>query len=639
MYVKKMSLICLILLSGVAFGQTTMTEKSHDLDEVVVKKSRLKAFAIGSSIQEIDSLSKKLFSNFSMAEMLANLSLVTVNQNGPGGVSNPAIRGGSSAQTAVIWNGVNIQSPSDGSVNLALLPSVFFDDISVQYGGSGTLFGSGASAGAIHLDNRDLLLEKNSVGLQAGLGSFNFKNAFVKAKLGNENWANSFKYYFAQADNDFEYKLPDGTKIKQTNAGLKQHTFLNETKFKTSSNSALKATIWFQKYDKDVQTTISATDASVAYQEDEHLNLALNWEKTSSQFNLKVKSVFLSNELFYNNPAWMMESTNKSKMWVNEVDAKYLINQNNSITAGVNFTYEEGESGNFASLTTRRRAAAFVSHKITKLATIFTVVSSLRQEMVDSDFNPIVPSLGLKADISQSIAFNGNVSRVYRNPTFNDLYWYDPVYNMMGNSDLKPEDGWSLDAGFEQVYEKNNVSLIFKQNFFLNHIKDWIVWMPNADYSAWNVANKNKGKTIGIDLKAQSEIKYGESVFSLGASYTWTQSDFIDVASDVETKSKMLYVPRHRLMLNIGVRQDNWSILYSHNYFDSRYTGSWSGNLEAYFVGNLSMQYVLPFGKQQLTTVLHVNNIWDRNYQVVYDYAMPGRYFKFSLQYTFNFKK
>jgi len=65
MYVKKIGLFCLILLSGVAFGQTTMTEKSHELDEIVVKKSRLKAFAIGSSIQEIDSLSKKLFSNFS----------------------------------------------------------------------------------------------------------------------------------------------------------------------------------------------------------------------------------------------------------------------------------------------------------------------------------------------------------------------------------------------------------------------------------------------------------------------------------------------------------------------------------------------------------------------------------------------
>ena len=636
MYVKKIGLFCLILLSGVAFGQTTMTEKVHDLDEVVVKKSRLKAFAIGSSIQEIDSISRKLFSNFSMAELLTNLSLVRVNQNGPGGVSNPAIRGGSSAQTAVIWNGVNIQNPSDGSVNLAQLPSAFFENISLQYGGSGTLFGSGASAGAIHLNGGDLFATKNRVKFQASLGSFNTKNAFIGAKLGNEKWANSFKYYFAQADNDFEYKLPDGTKVEQTNAGLKQHSILNETKFKTGDNSALKATIWFQKYNKDVHTTISAMDASEAYQEDEYLKLALNWEKTTKQFNLKAKSVFLSNEIYYNNPAWMQENTNKSKMWVNEMDVKYLVNQNNSITAGINFTYEEGESENFASLTSRKRAAAFVSFKITKLANIFTVVSSLRQELMDGDFNPIVPSLGIKAEINQSIAFNGNVSRVYRNPTFNDLYWYDPIYNMMGNSDLKPEDGWSLDAGFEQEYVKGNASLIFKQNFFLNHMKDWIVWMPNADYSAWSVANKNKGKTIGLDLEAQSEIKFGESVFSVGAFYTWTQSNFINVADDVETKSKMLYVPRHRLMINIGVRQNSWSVLYSHNYFDSRYAGSYSGNLEAYFIGNLSMQYLLPFEKQQLTVALHINNIWNRDYQAIYDYAMPGRNLKFSLLYNLN---
>lgn len=636
MHVKKMGLLCLILMSGIAYGQTAMTKKIHKLDEVVVKNSRLKEFAIGSNVQEIDSLSKKLFLNFSMAELLANLSLVTVNQNGPGGVSNPAIRGGSSAQTAVIWNGVNIQNPSSGSVNLAQLPTVFFDKISIQYGGSGTLFGSGASSGAIHIDSRELLSTKNNFEFQTSLGGFNTKNVFFGAKLGNANWANSFKYYFAKADNDFKYKLSDGSKVKQTNAGFKQHSFLNETKIKTGDNSALKASIWFQKYDKNVQTTISASDASVAFQEDEHLNLALNWEKTTSTLNVKAKSVFLSNELYYKNPAWMLENTNKSKMWVNELDAKYLINQNNSITAGINFTYEEGESENFASRSTRRRAAVFVSHKVTDLAHIFTIVSSLRQELVDSNFNPIVPSVGLRANLNQWISFNGNVSRVYRNPTFNDLFWYDPVYNMMGNPELKAENGWSLDAGIEQTFNGENVSLVFKQNFFLNHIKDWIVWMPNADYSAWSVENKNKGKTIGLDLVAQSEIKHGKTIFSTGASYTWTQSHFIDIAGDVESKSKMLYVPRHRFMLNLSIQQKNWSILYAHNYFDSRYSGSYSGNLEAYFVGNLSMQYVFPFGKQYLTAALHVNNIWNRNYQVIYDYAMPGRSLKFSLYYNLN---
>jgi iron complex outermembrane receptor protein len=207
---------------------------------------------------------------------------------------------------------------------------------------------------------------------------------------------------------------------------------------------------------------------------------------------------------------------------------------------------------------------------------------------------------------------------------------------MMGNPDLKPEDGWSLDAGFEQAFNSENVSLGFKQNFFLNHINDWIVWAPNEDYSAWSVANKNKGKTIGLDLVAQSEIKSGKSNLSMGASYTWTQSDFIHVAGDIETKSKMLYVPKHRLMLNIGLRQMNWNVLYSHNYFDSRYTGSYSGNLQAYFIGNLSLQYTFRFGKQHLTTAFHINNIWDRDYQVIYDYAMPGRNFKFSVYYNLN---
>ncbi len=636
MYVKKISLICFLLVSGVVFGQQSMTSKTHELDEVVVQNSRLHDFAIGSSVQEIDSLSKKLFSNFSMADLLSNLSLVRVNQNGPGGVSNPAVRGGSSAQTAVIWNGVNIQNPSSGSVNLAKLPTVFFDNINVQYGGLGSLFGNGASSGAIHLDGAGLLALDNQLELHTTYGSFNTLNTYVGAKIGNSNWANSFKYYFSKSDNDFEYKLPDGSKVEQTNAGLNQHSFLNETKFKTGNNSALKATIWYQKYDKDVQTTILAADPSQAFQEDNNLRLALNWEKTTSTFNLKAKSVYLTDKIYYNNAAWSIESTNKSKMWVNELDGKYMLNQNHSISGGINFTYEEGESENFASLTTRRRAAAFVSYKIQNLLDVVTLVGSFRQELVDGDFNPIVPSLGVRADLNEHFAFNGNISRVYRNATFNDLYWYDPVYNMMGNPDLKPEDGWSMDAGFEQTFEKSNLKLSFKQNFFLNNIKDWIVWVPDATYTVWSVENKNKGETIGVDLAAKSEIKSGATIFKFSTSYTWTESNFIDVVGDVETESKMLYVPRHRFMVNMGVQQKNWSVLYTHNYFDSRYTGAWSASLGAYFVGNLCMQYVFPFGKQQLTTALHINNIWNRNYQVVYDYAMPGRHIKLSLLYKLD---
>ncbi len=56
--------------------------------------------------------------------------------------------------TAILWNGFNIQNAMLGQTDLSLLPAVFFDEVEIEYGGSSAVWGSGAVAGSIHLNNR-----------------------------------------------------------------------------------------------------------------------------------------------------------------------------------------------------------------------------------------------------------------------------------------------------------------------------------------------------------------------------------------------------------------------------------------------------------------------------------------------------
>ncbi len=637
MQVKIFGLACLMLLSTVVFGQKSMTDKTHDLDEVVVKSTKLQDYAVGSNVQKIDSLDKKMYVTASMAELLANLSLVRINENGPGGVSNPSIRGGVSAQTAVLWNGINLQDASNGSVDMAQLPAVFFDDVNVQYGGLGTLFGSGASAGAIHLASNDLFKTGNYLKLQLSGASFNSGKAFVANKIGNNKLSNSFKFFYLNADNDFSYDLADGTEKYQSNAGQKTISFLNEIQYKTSENSSLKASIWYQTYDKNIQTTISAVAPSQASQFDKQLYTSLNWGICTDRFSLKLNSALISKSMNYEDPVLDSKNMNVNRSLVNEVSAKYFIAKGQSITSGVNFTYEEGESRNFAGLESRRRLSGFVSYKAADIVDVITIVPSVRVEMLDGDFVPFIPSLGVSVKVAPKVILNSTISRVYRNPTFNDLYWYDPVWNMMGNEDLEAETGWSFDAGFEEEFKIGSVDMVLKQNFFLNKIDDWIVWTPSADYSSWSVENKDEGETIGIDLFAGSHFELGDVLFDVSASYTWIESNYVEVNGDEETESRMQYVPKHRFMINIGVGQKDWRVAYNHNYYDSRYTGAaYSGNLGAYFLSDLSAQYTINFDKDSLTMTARAKNLWDRNYQVIYDYAMPKINFEFSLLYNLN---
>lgn len=639
MYVKKMSLFCLILLSGVAFGQKSMTDSTYLMKEVVVRSNQLQDFAIGSSIQKVDSLSKMVFLSQSLAELLSAKSQLFIKSYGPGGVANPSIRGGAASHTAVIWNGVNIQSPMDGGVNFTLLPNFLFDDLTIQYGGSGTLYGSGAVSGVLHLSNGDLFRTQNKLKLGSSFGSFGQASYYGGVKLGSNKLANYFRFYSNTADNDFEYKKADGIKTKQSHAHLEQQAFVNETQLRTSKNSILKATFWYQTYDKEIQTTISATKPSEAIQEDENWRMALNWQRTGKQFLTTLKSVYLQNEIYYFDPSYMSEGTlNLSKSWINEATSKYILNKNQVIIGGVNYTHEKAESGSYAAEVSQNRLSLFLSHKFKNLLdNRMTIVNSIRQEWVEGHNSPMVFSSGVNVKMNPFINFNGNISRTYKNPSLNSLYWSDAW--SVGNPDLKAEKGWSLDLGFDETFTISDVKLRLKQNFFLNNIKDWIVWLPNETFTIWSPVNKDKGKTLGLDFNLDAEFKLGSTTINFLGAYTWTDSKFIEIVGGEEVEKDMLYVPEHRLNISLRATGKRWGLMYSHNFVDSRLPDHWGGKMESYDLGDLSFNYNFFGGIQGLSTSIQIHNLWAKNYQVMNDYAMPGRYLKFSLQYSLNFKK
>lgn len=639
MYVKKMGLFCLILLSGVAFGQTSMTDSTYLMKEVVVRSNQLQDFAVGSSIQKVDSLSKMAFSSQSLAELLAAKSQMVIKFYGPGGVANPSIRGGAASHTAVIWNGVNIQSPMDGGVNFTLLPNFLFDDLTIQYGGSGTLYGSGAVSGVLHLSNGDLFQMPNKFKLGTSFGSFGQASYYGGVKIGSEKLANYFRFYSNEAENDFDYKNSAGTKTKQSHANLEQQAFVNETQLRTSKNSILKATLWYQTYDKDIQTTMSALSPSEATQDDENWRMALNWQRTGKQFLTTLKSVYLQNEIIYFDPSYMSEGAkNLSKSWINEATSKYIINKNQVIIGGVNYTIENAESGSYAAKVTQNRLSIFLSHKFKNLLNNrITIVNSIRQEWVEGDNSPMVFSSGVNVKMNSTINFNGNISRTYSNPSLNSLYWSDAW--SVGNPDLKAEKGWSLDFGFDQTFNVSDVKLSLKQNFFLNNIKDWIVWLPNESFTIWSPGNKDEGKTLGLDFDVDAKFKLGSTTINVTGAYTWTDSKFIEIVAGEEVEKDMLYVPEHRFNLSLRATGKRWGLIYSHNFVDSRLPDHWGGMMDSYDLGDISLYYNFFEGIQGLTTSIQIHNLWAKNYQVMNDYAMPGRYIKFSLQYSLNFKK
>src|SRR6476469_9204389 len=99
----------------------------------------------------MDTLTLARYNTTSVSDLLSNQSTVHIKSYGNGNIATTSLRGGSSYQTALLWNGLNIQNAMLGMPDLSIIPTLFFDNVTVEYGGGSALWGSGAVGGCIHL--------------------------------------------------------------------------------------------------------------------------------------------------------------------------------------------------------------------------------------------------------------------------------------------------------------------------------------------------------------------------------------------------------------------------------------------------------------------------------------------------------
>ncbi|MDP1803305.1 MAG: Plug domain-containing protein, partial [Bacteroidota bacterium] len=135
-FIIKALCVLFVLTSQISLAQDTVSLQSV---EVIEKKIQLSQ--IGKKTEQIDSTIKEQFKLNSIADLLSLNTPVFIKNYGPGALATTAFRGGNAAQTAILWNGFNLQNAMLGQSDLSLMPSFLFENIDVEYGGSSSLWG------------------------------------------------------------------------------------------------------------------------------------------------------------------------------------------------------------------------------------------------------------------------------------------------------------------------------------------------------------------------------------------------------------------------------------------------------------------------------------------------------------------
>src|SRR5690554_7718316 len=182
----------LLLAQLTAFAQLDSIQK---LPEVVLSDARLVNFSKGFKVENLNDSVVKRNSN-SLTEVLRYNSSIYLKENGYGMVSSPSFRGTNAAQTAVIWNGININSIFTGQADFNILSPLNYDKISIRSGGGGVQYGSGAVGGSVHLNNNFSFHEDDVTNLGLRYGSFGTFGGNIST---TQTWEN----HYLNVDVDF----------------------------------------------------------------------------------------------------------------------------------------------------------------------------------------------------------------------------------------------------------------------------------------------------------------------------------------------------------------------------------------------------------------------------------------------------
>ncbi len=628
-------------------------DSTMNLSTVQVVQYRSQVLSVGLKTKTIDTAITNIFKGQSLSELLSNYGPVYVKSNGPGNLATTAFRGGSSSHTALVWNGFNINNSMNGLVDLSLIPVGLNDEISVQYGASTSLWGSGALGGAILLNNSPKFNTgwSASVGLQSthfeGLTVFNGYSRNLSLSYGSRDLYISLKSFGQSSDNDYPYAQEF---IEESSTGIRRNLhawnrsegMLADLSWKISNKHLLSLHYWFQDAYREIPRTLNASLNAYNYPflKDQTHRTSINYSWIENEWILNVRSAYFHKDLLYYD-SFNEDAKSISSNFINEIDWIYKPDNKWIVNIGLNQNFSTGQNANYANTLSlnskalvernRNSLSVFSSIKRKVLDQKGAVALNLRQEVLDGEVVPFTFSLGWDYTLSKNLSMLINASRVYRIPNLNDLYW-----NPGGNPDLRAEDGWALEGSLIGHGTIKSTLLNVEFTGFYRQVENWIQWVPG---SVWSPENLLQVESYGVELNPSVRKKLGKWQINLKLPFQYTLSRNIKAVAGSENThfKQLIYTPIYSANAWLQLAFKNWQLSYNHTYTGYTYTTTdHSEFINPYDVANVRIAYTKRIKRNRWNVWFAANNLLGEVYQVVRDRPMPLTKYQIGIQLTFN---
>ena len=606
-------------LSSTTQAQTdTLKEVNVNAKHNPSSDLKVNQFSPGQKITTIDSATLQQYRMQNMANLLSQQEPVFVKSYGFNALSTLSFRGASSAQSQVLWNGVPIQNAALGIADVSTLPVLFMSQVNIVYGGSSALWGSGNVGGALMLENEKPVFDsaRKSLSVSGGVGSYGQYSGGVNGSISGKRWYFSVNLFGQLANNNFPYTDQAGVAQKMPNDRLSSDAALLQLAYKIAPQNVISFTAWTQQYDRQIPPALFES-YSLQNENDAALRLLADWKTTTGDNTWYAKSSLIRDNVNYTDPAAEVVSKNTVYQYYQEAGWKKNLHKYGQLLVfvPVQISWMQVAPNNTKQ---QDKIALAGAYELKALHDKLNAAINARGESVNS-LAVLLPGADASYILTKWLSLRANAQRTYRVPSLNELYYFPG-----GNSSLKPEQGWTADAGYTVKARLGRLSCYHDLSAFDRDIHDWIIWLGGAIWTPHNIAEVH---SRGIETENNLKYQLRNWAIHLGVNTSYVLATTVSsyIPNDGSIGMQIPYTPRYNGQANLGISYKKLTVNYNETYTGYRFiTADESEYLPPFQTGNLQLLYDFKLQTHAIQFTAQCNNIWDEQYQVVSGRPMPG---------------
>ncbi len=658
-YTRYIILLTFLVLIFPAFAEDT-DSVPRELRELVVTASRPPVEVI--PVQRLGGEELQRLNSNSVADALRYFAGVQVKDyGGVGGIKTVNIRSMGTNHTGVVYDGVELGNAQNGQIDLGQFSLDNVEALSLYNGQKSEILQPArdfGSAGTIYIRTRTPKFAPGETFHVRGTvraGSFDLLNpsALVELRLGERvNASLSAEWISSSGKYKFRYRRvnPAGEIAYDTTA-VRQNGDINAVRAELNLNGTINAGEWhFKVYHYDSERGIPGAIVNNVWRRGERV-----WDNNSFAQGSFTKYIGRFTTLanvkyayyrthYVNNDDKQVKIDNlyRQREFYLSTANEYVIMPQWRVSASYDFQWNALDADMYGFARPDRfshMVAAATSLNLRRFKAQASAMGTfihdkLRGQESPKDKAVFTPALYLSGNPLRNRDFSVRafVKRSFRMPTFNDLYYAD-----MGNSKLNPERVTQYNIGL--LYDHTHNGFISAARVgvdgYINKVKDKIVAYPKGQQFRWTMLNLGKVDIKGVDVSALITVNPARDLYvTLRGQYTYQRA--IDVTSPADNyyRHQIPYIPWHSGSGVINLTWRKWNLNCSYIYVGERYNQQENiryNYTQPWYTTDLSASRDFSLGKVNLRALIEVNNVFAQDYDVIINYPMPKRNYRFTV--------